>query len=69
MEEALNTHIWSKPNKNIHLNSYKRDSIVGKELWSEYLNHAKYRLGIEPCPHQNPDPRFVVPVFDISRPS
>lgn len=68
MEKAITTHIWSKPNTGIQKKTYKRDSIVGKELWNEYLNHAKYRLGIEPSPHQEPDPRFVGPVFDISRP-
>ena len=65
MEEAVNAHIWSKSNKSIQLKSYKRDSIVGTELWNEYLSHAKYRLGIEACPHQRPDPRFIGPVFDI----
>lgn len=68
MEKAIKTHIWSKPNKSSDLKKYKRESIVGKELWNEYLSHAKYRLGLEPCPHQEPDPRFVGPVFDISRP-
>lgn len=68
LEKAITTHIWSKPNTGFQKKTYKRDSIVGKELWNEYLSHAKYRLGLEPCPHQKPDPRFVGPVFDISRP-
>lgn len=48
---------------------FRRNSIVSRELWAEYLKHAHYRLGLEKCPHDDKDSRFVSSVFCFSVPS
>jgi len=74
MTKAIEENLGSpkkKAEKEFVKNSkeFKRNSIVSRELWAEYLKHAHYRLGLEKCPHDDKDSRFVSSVFCFSVPN
>ena len=74
MTKAIEENLGSpkkKAEKAVVKNSeeFRRNSIVSRELWAEYLKHAHYRLGLEKCPHDHKDSRFVSSVFCFSVPS
>lgn len=74
MTKAIEENLGSpkkKAEKEVVKNSekFRRNSIVSRELWAEYLKHAHYRLGLEKCPHDHKDSRFVSSVFCFSVPS
>lgn len=74
MENAIQENLGSSKKKAVkeatkNSKEFRRNSIVSRELWAEYLKHAHYRLGLEKCPHDDKDSRFVSSVFCFSVPS
>ena len=65
--ESRKQAVEKKDDKNSK--EFRRNSIVSRELWAEYLKHAHYRLGLEKCPHDDKDSRSVSSVFCFSVPS